>query len=69
MICGRFRIFSRENFYPVVICLGTRKGNGALKSQLEAAFEKVTADDTCLAPLDRHKVAAPRRDDYAAARC
>ncbi len=64
---GRLTISSTEQFYPVIVGLGVRKGNEALVKRIRAALEALEADGTYLSLLAKYNVAKPTEQEFRAA--
>lgn len=64
---GRLVISSNEQFYPVIVGLGIKKGNAELADALRAAIAEMEADGSYQALLDKYNVDKPSEDEFRAA--
>jgi polar amino acid transport system substrate-binding protein len=64
---GRVRITTNENFYPVIVGLGVRKGNDELAGALRKALATLQADGSYDALLKKYNVSKPSEAEFKAA--
>ena len=63
---GRVKITTTENFYPVIVGLGIRKGNAALKAQLSKGLRTLQTNGFYDALLKKYNVSRPTMAEYDA---
>lgn len=64
---GRIEITTRENFYPVVVGFGIRKGNSALADTIRSGLAAAKASGFYDALLKKYNVSAPTEQDFKTA--
>lgn len=64
---GRLKISSTEQFYPVIVGLGVKKGNAELADAIRAAIAEMAADGSYQALLDKYNVDKPTEAEFHAA--
>lgn len=64
---GRLKITTTENFYPVVVGLGVRKGNGELAALLRSALADLEKDGVYPKLLAKYGVSKPTEAEFKAA--
>lgn len=64
---GRVKISTTENFYPVIVGLGVRKGNGELTQELRKGLRKLQANGFHDNLLKKYNVSRPTIAEFDAA--
>ncbi len=64
---GRLKITTTQNFYPVIVGFGVRKGNTELANALRAAMTKAKESGFYDALLKKYNVSAPTDAEFQAA--
>ena len=64
---GRVKITTTENFYPVIVGLGLRKGNTELNSALRKGLRTLQTNGSYDALLKKYNVSRPTMAEYQAA--
>lgn len=64
---GKLRISTKENFYPVIVGLGVRKGNDELANVLRKALGSLQSDGSYGALLKKYNVSQPTEAEFKAA--
>lgn len=64
---GRIMITTTEQLYPVIIGLGLKEGNDALKASLTSAMDVLVENGTYQELLDRYNVARPTEEEFQTA--
>jgi len=64
---GALKITSTENLYPVVVGLGVKKGNAALKATIETALEALKANGSYASLLKKYNLSTPTAEDFTKA--
>ena len=64
---GKVKITSTDNFYPVIVGLGVRKGNGELTQELRKGLRKLQANGFHDALLKKYNVSRPTIAEFDAA--
>lgn len=67
MLGGKVKVTTTENFYPVVVGLGVKKGNAALAAALRSALADMEASGFYPALLARYGVSRPTEAEFNAA--
>jgi polar amino acid transport system substrate-binding protein len=67
MLEGKVRVTTTENFYPVVVGLGVKKGNTALADAIRAALAEMNTSGFYPALLARYGVSQPSEEEFKAA--
>lgn len=66
-LSGRLVISSTEQFYPVIVGFGVKKGNAELVDAIRAALTELEADGSYTALLDKYNVDKPTEAEFRAA--
>jgi len=64
---GRIQITTKENFYPVIVGLGVRKGNDDLAGTLRKALATLQANGSYDALMKKYNVSKPSDAEFKAA--
>jgi polar amino acid transport system substrate-binding protein len=67
MLEGKVKVTTTENFYPVVVGLGVKKGNTALADAIRAALAEMNTSGFYPALLARYGVSQPSEEEFKAA--
>ncbi|MBO6920225.1 MAG: ABC transporter substrate-binding protein [Rhizobiaceae bacterium] len=61
---GRIEVSSKEQFYPVIVGFGVKKGNDELAKVIRSAIDELESDGTYQTLLDRYNVDRPTDEDF-----